>query len=146
MTRTIKLALSLIAALTTTSALASQQYGAPMPGTGEAVSLASAIAQAEAADGFEGKIRGRVTEVCRKKGCFMILTDAEQYARVTFKDYGFFIPTDTGSVESTAYGRLEVVSLSREEAAHFAADAGQNPNAATAKREYSIVATSVELD
>ena len=146
MARMIRITAAILVVLATTSHAASGEYGAPMPSAGDAVSLATAIARANADGAFEGKIRGRVTEVCRKKGCFMILADAAHYARVTFKDYRFFVPTDTRSVDSTVFGRLEAVSLTRAEAAQFAADAGRDPSGAAATREYSIVATSVVLD
>ena len=146
MTRMTTPVIAIIAIVAMTSFATAKEYGAPMPRDGETVSLATAIARLEEADSFEGKIRGRVTEVCRKKGCFMILADAEHYARVTFKDYGFFIPTDTHNADSVVFGRLEARTVSREQAAHFAADAGRNPDDAMAMREYSIVANSVELD
>ena len=130
----------------TSAATASGQYGAAMPVAGETFALADAIAAVEAEGHFEGKVRGRITEVCRKKGCFMILTDDAAYARVTFKDYGFFVPTDTGPGMSTVYGALSFVELSPEEADHYAADAGRPASSDRSLREYGIIATAVEIE
>jgi len=107
-------ALVLLAALASAAAQGSGSYGDPMPASGTPVSLAEAIATADADGRYEGKIRGRITEVCRKKGCFMILTQDEHYARVTFLDYGFFVPTDTAPGTTTVHGELTVDTLTAE--------------------------------
>lgn len=85
-----------------------------------------------------------VREVCAKKGCFFIAQDGELTARVTFKDYGFFIPTDSGGKEVILKGILSEKILTEEQAKHYAEDAGQDPDLIKGEqREYSIVATSV---
>lgn len=85
-----------------------------------------------------------VREVCAKKGCFFIAQDGDLTARVTFKDYGFFIPTDSGGKEVILKGVLTEKILSEEQAKHYAEDAGQDPDLIKGEqREYSIVATSV---
>jgi hypothetical protein len=41
------------------------------------------------------KVEGTVQEVCKMKGCWMTVKTAEgKTMRVTFKDYGFFVPKD----------------------------------------------------
>ena len=41
------------------------------------------------------KTAGKIIDVCTKKGCWMKLDMGNNNAvRVTFKDYGFFVPTD----------------------------------------------------
>src|SRR5215216_2672944 len=47
-------------------------------------------------------VEGRVRRACAKRGCWMELAPSETGAglRVTFKDYGFFVPVD--SAGSTA--------------------------------------------
>lgn len=85
-----------------------------------------------------------VKEVCAKKGCFFIASDGDLTARVTFKDYGFFIPTDSGGKEVILKGVLSEKILTEDQAKHYAEDAGKDPDLIKGEqREYSVVATSV---
>ncbi|MDD9891034.1 MAG: DUF4920 domain-containing protein [Gammaproteobacteria bacterium] len=125
-----------------------QTFGGEVPAAGEAVTLKQAIANLE--QGEEGfvKIKGQVTEVCQAKGCWMILVDGDTYARVTFEDYGFFVPIETSMQRSVIYGQLSEHVLSGAQAEHFAQDAGAQ---STLKlegevREYSILARAVQLE
>ena len=64
--------------------------------------------------------------------------------RVTFKDYGFFVPTDSGGKRVTIVGTFDRKVISEKQARHYAEDAGQDPSQIVGERtEYSIVATSV---
>ncbi len=85
-------------------------------------------------------ITGNITRVCQKKGCWMILTDGESFARVDFNNHSFFIPKDsTGKAE--VYGRLVKKELTEEQRAHFAAEgSGELP-----ELSYEIVADSVKI-
>jgi len=125
-----------------------QTFGGEVPVEGDAVTLEQAIANLE--QGQEGfvKIQGEVTEVCQAKGCWMILVDGDTYARVTFEDYGFFVPIETSMQRSVIYGELSEHTLSGAQAEHFAQDAGAQ---STLKlegevREYSILARAVQLE
>ncbi len=119
-------------------------YGEAMPEQLNAVSLADAIGALETDKNLPQKITGTVTQVCQKKGCWLILTDNDRYARVTFKDYAFFVPTDTVNQTGTVYGVLIERMLSQSEAEHYAKDAGmKNTEEVKASKEYSIVAESV---
>ena len=139
-------ALAVLTALAAVAAQGADHYGAPMPEAGTPLSLGEAIARADAAGRYEGKIRGRITEVCRKKGCFMVLTDADHYARVTFLDYGFFVPSDTPAGMTTVYGELTRGTLTAEEAHHSAADAGRAGEATGPRGEYGVVASAVVIE
>lgn len=89
-------------------------------------------------------LKASVAEVCSKKGCFFIAEDGEFQARITFKDYGFFIPTDSKGKEVIFVGDFSVKELSEEKAKHYAEDAGKDPETVKgARKEYSVVATSV---
>jgi hypothetical protein len=127
---------------------ADQTFGGEVPSAGDAISLKQAIAKLD--QGQEGfvKIAGQVTEVCQAKGCWMILVDGDTYARVSFEDYGFFVPIETSMQRSVIYGQLTQHVLSGEQAEHFAQDAGAQ---STLKlegevREYSILARAVQLE
>jgi hypothetical protein len=119
-------------------------FGAPVEELGEPVGLAQLIGTREAPAERQVYARATVAQVCQKKGCFFVAQDGEAVARVTFLDYGFFVPTDSGGKEVTIVGKLSRKQLTEAQARHFAADLGQDPDKVTGGRsEYSIVATSV---
>lgn len=92
------------------------------------------------------KLITTVAQVCRKKGCFFFASDKNYTARITFKDYGFFIPTDSEGKEVVLVGKFSEKILSEEQAKHFAEDAGKNPDEISGEqKEYSVVATSVVI-
>ena len=118
-------------------------YGDPMPASGAVVTLTDAIANPAEK---QQKISGTITEVCQKKGCFMVLTNNQQHARITFKDYGFVVPKDSAGREALVYGVLNAVTLSAERANHYEADAGREGTYTDSVTEYSIVASSVVIN
>ena len=138
MFRTLLLALLLAAPA---AQAASSTYGEPMP-AGEAVPVALALADATPAPGAPRKFAGRITEVCQAKGCWVMLDDDGQAARVMMKGHAFAVPKDARGA-AIVYGTLEVKTLDEATARHLAQDAGREAAAPT--REYHIVATSVEL-
>lgn len=89
-------------------------------------------------------LEAEVAEVCAKKGCFFVAKDGEFTARVTFKDYSFFIPADSQGKKVKLKGVFSLKKLSEEQAKHYAEDSGKAPDAVTGPQvEYSIVAASV---
>ena len=78
--------------------------GEPLP-TGQApVKLSSVLARPE--DGRAVLVEGVVRRACRRMGCWMELAPAEggEGVRVTFKDHGFFVPTDSAGARARAPG------------------------------------------
>jgi len=154
----IGILLSSIALFVTASAYAvepfraDQSFGATMPTGGEILSLKQAIGSLGSASSGTLKISGQVTEVCQAKGCWMLLVDGDVYARITFKDYGFFVPTQTSMQRTVVYGILSEETLSVHDAEHFAEDAAKAGKDSAFKftgkavKEYSIVAASVQLE
>ena len=72
------------------------------------------------------KVEGTVESVCKVKGCWMkVNTGNGQTMRVTFRDYGFFVPKDivgkTVVIEGTARQSSTSVAMLR----HYAEDAGK---------------------
>lgn len=92
------------------------------------------------------QVTGKVSAVCRKKGCWMNLKGetATATARITFKDYGFFVPMDCDGKSATVEGNLEVKKLTLEERKHFAED-GKVTLDQIPENELRLVATGVEL-
>jgi hypothetical protein len=84
-------------------------------------------------------------KVCQKKGCFFVAQHEADTVRVTFKDYGFFIPTDSGGKTVLLAGNFQRKALSREEAEHLAEDLGEEAPKDVPDFEYAIVATGVSI-
>lgn len=88
---------------------------------------------------------------CAKKGCWMsIKNEAGEDIRVTFKDYGFFVPTEgLGGKKAIIKGEASVETTSVEELRHYAEDAGKSQEEIEsinqAKEEISFVATGVKI-
>ena len=125
-----------------------QNFGGEVPVEGRAVTLTEAISGLERGESEFVKIKGQITEVCQAKGCWMILVDGDTYARVTFENYGFFVPTETSMQRSVVYGQLSERVLSGEQAEHYAQDAGSQSSLELhgEVKEYSIVARAVQLE
>lgn len=70
-------------------------------------------------------IKTTVVEVCPKKGCWMNVSgkNSAEPMRVTFKDYGFFVPTELKGKEVAMQGRLVKHVESVEEQKHLLKDA-----------------------
>lgn len=125
-------------------------YGAqPTLASQPALGLREAIERTSAGEETI-RLHGEVVDVCRKKGCWMMLRDGADEVRVTFKDYGFFVPVDLSGSEVTVEGVLQSKVLTEAEARHYAEDAGSTPQEIAAivgdQTEYSFVATSVQVN
>ena len=118
-------------------------FGAPLDADAEPVSLDTLLASPDDYLDRPVRIETRISEVCQKKGCFMIANSGGHAVRVSFRDYGFFVPTDTGGKTVTVTGTLIERQLSEEQAAHFRADAGSDT--IQAGKVYEIVADSVSI-
>ena len=64
--------------------------------------------------------------------------------RVSFKDYGFFVPTDISGRRVTMVGELVEREISEDQAEHMSEDLGEE-GAMQAGVVYEIVATSVRV-
>ncbi len=118
-------------------------FGAPLDSTLPGQSLKDLLAQGPEVEGKEVRVTTRVAKICQKKGCFFIAQEGAAQARVTFADYGFFLPTDTGGKTVTLVGTLKANTLTAEQAAHYAQDLGEDPVPDGPVTEHQIVATSV---
>lgn len=77
------------------------------------------------ADKETAQLQGTITEVCQAKGCWMKvnLNDGEEVF-VRFKDYGFFVPTDSAGKDVVMNGLAFVEEMSVEDQQHYAMDKG----------------------
>jgi 2-keto-4-pentenoate hydratase len=94
-------------------------------------------------------VEGVIENVCEMKGCWMQLTQeaGKPGVRVTFKDYGFFVPTDSKGMKARAEGVVEVKTLTKKQADHLEHEDGAKltRNADGSAREIEFVASGVEL-
>ena len=120
-------------------------FGAPLPEAGTPIELGDLLANSAQYEGRDVLLQTRIAKVCQKKGCFFIAQHGADSVRVTFKDYGFFIPSDSGGKTVTLAGTFSRKPLSAEQAAHLAEDLGEAPPENPPAFEYAIVATSVAI-
>ncbi len=112
----------------------------------EQITLDDVAAKPEAFAGKTVKVAGTIKQVCRKKGCWMTLAgqSPKARARVTFKDYSFFAPFDSGGHAALIEGTVEVKTLSEAERKHLADDAGSTVDQIPG-HELRLVATALEV-
>jgi len=118
-------------------------YGAAMPRDGVVVPIAKALSEPDAYLGSAGKFSGMISEVCQRKGCWVVLADGPHHVRVTFKDYGFVVPTDA-SGEALVFGMLQEATVDLDAAEHLAEE-GDRHAPAGGGSEYRIVARSIMI-
>jgi Domain of unknown function (DUF4920) len=76
---------------------------------------------------LETRVTGTVESVCQVKGCWMkVNMDNGQTMRVTFKDYGFFVPKDIAGKTVVFEGEAKMKTTSVAELKHYAEDAGKS--------------------
>lgn len=120
-------------------------FGAPLPESGEFVSIETLVENADVYDGKDVLVTTRIAKVCQTKGCFFLAQAGVETVRISFEDYGFFIPTDSGGKTVTLAGTFERKPLSPEEAVHYAEDAGEPVPETIPAYQYTIVATGVSI-
>lgn len=87
-------------------------------------SLTKALAAYEGGERKAVQLEGRVEKICERKGCWMQLRDGEQTLRVTFKNYGFFVPKSLENKPVLVEGVLKERVQSIAEQKHLLEDAG----------------------
>lgn len=112
--------------------------------------LSEMVSKVEAEGTFDGKISGEIKEVCTKKGCwFAMELPNGQSMRVTFKDYGFFIPTNSQGFPIVLQGVATLSETDVETLRHFAEDHGKSKEEVDAitepKKEITFEATGVVI-
>jgi hypothetical protein len=123
--------------------------GEPVKGTAS-VKLAELLATPQAHDGKTVVLEGQVRKACAQKGCWMELATAQDAkgpgVRVTFKDYGFFVPLDSAGSVARVEGVVKVAELSDDRAKHYESEGAIVPRGTDGKaREVQLVASGVEL-
>ncbi len=121
--------------------------GAPLTGA-PVVTLAAILANPQSFANRTVTVEGKIKQCCTRKGCWMELTapKAANTVRVTFKDYGFFVPTNSKGMRVRAEGKVTVTTLSAEDVAHLNGEGAHiKPSADGTALEVGFVADGVEL-
>jgi hypothetical protein len=93
-------------------------------------------------------VEGTIETVCQTKGCWMTLVPVEGMApvRVTFQNYGFFVPKDASGLKVRAEGKIKLTELSKEDVDHLKEDGHQiKCNHDGTANEIGFVASAVEI-
>ena len=78
-------------------------------------------------DTLQLQFQGNSKAVCQKKGCWMTMALPEnKEVFVKFKDYGFFVPTNSQNSDMIVSGKAFVSVESVDELKHYAKDEGKN--------------------
>jgi hypothetical protein len=121
-----------------------QTFGASVP-SDDAVAASAVAATPATYDGQTVTVRGRISKVCQKKGCWLALdTGTDLPIRVlvprTDDGYEFTVPT-TLAGQATVTGTLKTVELDDATQKHFAEDGA----ATTSAQEVQIAATGIRV-
>lgn len=102
-------------------------YGAEI-NADAAITLDEMMAQLETQDSLFVTVQGEINATCKMKGCWMNISmpDGDEM-RVTFKDYGFFVPKEgMEGKQATFEGWVKKSIVTEEDRKHFAKDAGKS--------------------
>ena len=96
------------------------------------------------------KIKGTVTDVCPKMGCWLSLEMPDKSTVfVKMKDYGFFVPTDLKGKTVVMDAEARVLKTSVEELRHYAEDARKSQQEIDAikapKEEIRLTASGITV-
>ncbi len=136
----------LLLSLPLTALAGSEKFGAPL-GESPKVALADLVKDPAAWAGKTVRTEGTVSAVCQEKGCWMTLKSGDRSVRITFKDYGFFVPKDSAGATAVMEGVFKVKTIPEATAKHYAGETpGGKPEAIKGdQKELSLLASGVEL-
>jgi len=123
------------------------EYGEKVSSS-DAVTVEEMFGQLEQTGAFSGKVSADIQEVCTKKGCWLTVALPDgNLMRVTFKDYGFFVPTTSQGYPLVLQGVAQKSVTDVETLRHYAEDAGKPQEEIEAitqpKEEFTFVATGI---
>lgn len=113
-----------------------------------AITAEEFLAQFEGQDSLATKLSAPITEVCSKKGCWMMLDlGNDNSMRITFKDYEFFVPKDAAGSTAVIEGVATIDTTDVATLKHYLEDAEASQEEIDAVTEpeinYSFEATGV---
>ncbi len=124
-------------------------YGTVISENGEPISI-NDIQSKMANNVFEGKITGKVKEVCKAMGCWIKLEKADGSSlMVKSKDHSFFMPGNLVGKTVLIEGTANIKEESEEKRKHYAKDAGKSKEDIKkikgSEKEVQFVASGVKV-
>ena len=102
-------------------------YGAPIANADKAYDVKRLVALVNEGDTLKALVKGTITAVCQKKGCWMKMDMGNnQTMMVHFKDYGFFVPKDCSGKQIIMEGIAFIDVTPVAQLRHYAEDAGKS--------------------
>lgn len=134
----------------TAAPVASRKFGAPL-GSSPALPLKAVLDKPDEFASHSVTVEAQVRRNCTRRGCWMEIAESSDPnlpgCRVTFKDYGFFVPLDSSGSKARVEGTVEVQTVPAAQVAHLESEgakfSGKQPDGSA--REIRMVATGVEL-
>jgi hypothetical protein len=122
------------------------RFGAALE-PGATVPLASLLSEPKAYANKTITTEGRVQRACSRKGCWMEIGSGEDSCRITFKDYGFFVPTDSAGAFAKVQGRLDTREVEAAAVEHLESEGARfrNKRSDGSATEVRMIASAVEL-
>jgi len=102
-------------------------YGEKITADG-AIDMTTLLKKLGKKESLECKVIGEITGTCVKKGCWMTVVNPDgEDMRVTFKDYGFFVPvSDQEGKTVIMNGVASIETTTVDMLRHYAEDAGKS--------------------
>lgn len=95
------------------------------------------------------RVEGKVTDVCQKAGCWMVIADGDKTLRVRMKDHGFSVDKTGEGCTASIEGLVVATPVDPKTVEHYASEskegAAMPENSATGGVVYEIEATSVAM-
>lgn len=122
------------------------RYGAALE-PASSVPLASLLSNPKAYADQTVTTEGKVQRACSRKGCWMEIGSGDDACRVTFKDYGFFVPTDSAGAFAKIQGRLDTREVEAAAVNHLESEGARfrNKKPDGSATEVRLIASAVEL-
>lgn len=94
-------------------------------------------------------VEGKVTDVCQKAGCWMVITDDERTMRVLMKDHSFAVDKGGTGAHCRVEGQIMAKEVDPEEVAHFESESANTDQMPEKQAKdnivYQLVATGVAM-
>lgn len=117
---------------------------------GESIPAGTVLTNPDDYVGKTVRVTGKVSDVCQKMGCWMVITDADQHMRITTKDHKFFVAKDGAGAMCDLEGTVVKREANPERTAHYKSEQSEGapmPEAEEAgKATYEIVASAIRFD
>ncbi len=126
------------------------KYGDTTISAENAISARELMEMLQKEDSVQTKFKAKILETCQKKGCWMLVDMGSVDMRVKFKDYGFFVPFNSGGHDAVMEGWAYKDTISVQELRHLAKDAEASQKEIDAivepEVEYTFMASGVIIE